>query len=114
MIDMTTERLPNWPPPDDEPIGMDRARQYIAWIRVHAQPVLAEAEAVLEARYPGAETRRSAVKVEQLATWRLSPGMKGLAIGCVSCACMAGSFAMVDITITRDGRLVAKPGLNMR
>jgi hypothetical protein len=40
--------------------------------------------------------------------------MKGLARGCVSCAFMAGSFAMVDITITRDGRLIAKPGLNMR
>jgi hypothetical protein len=76
--------------------------------------VLAEAEAMLAERYPGAETRRSAVKAEQLATWRLSPGMKGLAIGCVSCAFMAGSFAMVDIVITREGRLIAKPGINMR
>jgi hypothetical protein len=32
----------------------------------------------------------------------------------VWCAFMAGSFAMVDITITREGQLVAKPGINMR
>jgi hypothetical protein len=93
---------------------MDRARAYIAWIREHAPPVIAEAEAMLGERYPGAETKRASVKAEQLAMWRLSPGMKGLAIACVSCAFMAGSFAMVDITITREGRLIAKPGVNMR
>lgn len=65
-----TLRLPDWPPPADEPIGMGRARQYIAWIREHALPVVAEAEARLADRYPGAETRRSAVNVEQLATRR--------------------------------------------
>jgi hypothetical protein len=62
--------LPNWRPPADEPIGIDRVRQYIARIRDHAAPVLAEAEAMLAERYPGAETHRSAVKVEQLATRR--------------------------------------------
>ena len=107
-------RLPNWPPPADEPIGHDRAREYIAWIREHAGPVLAEAERMLGERYPNAETRRSAATVDQLATWRLTEGMSGLAIGCVWCAFMAGSFAMVDITITREGELIAKPGLNMR
>jgi hypothetical protein len=57
---------------------------------------------------------RSAVNVEQLAKRRIWEGMKWLSIGCVSCAFMAGSFAMVDITITREGRLIAKPGVNMR
>lgn len=111
---MTTPTLPNWPPPAGEPIGIDRAREYIAWIREHAPPVIAEAERMLAARYPGAETRRSAVTVDQLATWRAWDGMQGLAIGSVWCKYMAGSFAMVDITITAEGRLVARPGLNMR
>jgi hypothetical protein len=62
--------LPNCRPPADEPIGIDRVRQYIARIRDHAAPVLAEAEAMLAERYPGAETHRSTVKVEQLATRR--------------------------------------------
>jgi hypothetical protein len=114
MINMNAEQLPNWPPPADEPIGMDRARQYIAWIREHVPPVLAEAEAMLAERYPGAETHRSAMKVEQLATRRTWEGMKWLSIGCVWVAYMAGSFAMVDIMIMGDGRLIAKPGLNMR
>jgi hypothetical protein len=48
-------RLPNWPPPDDEPIGMGRARQYIAWIREHAPPLIAEAEAMLAEPYPTGE-----------------------------------------------------------
>lgn len=113
---MTTEppRCPQWPPPDDELIGTERARLYIAWIREHAGPVLAQAEAMIEARYPGSQTHRSAVNVNQLAIWSLSPKMSGLSIGTVWCAYMAGSFAMVDISITRDGELIARPGLNMR
>lgn len=112
---MTTDPpcCPQWPPPPDEPIGTERARLYVAWIRDHAGPVLAEAESMIEARYPGSETHRSAANVEALATWSLSAGMPGLCIGTAWCAFMAGSFAMVDITITRDGALIARPGLNM-
>lgn len=40
--------------------------------------------------------------------------MSGLAIGSVWCAYMAGAFAMVNIVITREGRLIAKPDVNMR
>jgi hypothetical protein len=40
--------------------------------------------------------------------------MKWLSIGGVWVAYMAGPFAMVDIMITADGRLIAKLGLNMR
>lgn len=43
-----------------------------------------------------------------------TPNMKGLCIGTVWCQHMAGSFAMVDIVLHREGRLVAKPGMNMR
>ena len=108
-------RLSNWPPPDGEKIGVERARAYVAWIRDHAGPVLEGAERMLHERYPGAELGRSAVTVEQLATWGgPSPNMQGLSIGCVWCDVMAGSFAMVDIVLDREGRLVTKPGLNMR
>jgi hypothetical protein len=131
---MPVPRLPNWPPPDDEQsgdlfgdlrrcargcywrrtCGIDRARQYIAWIKQHAGPVLEEAERMLNDRYPGAEIHRSAATIEMMATRGLSERMQGLSIGCVWCSFMAGSFAMVDIVITREGYLVAKPGLNMR
>jgi hypothetical protein len=111
---MISPTLPNWPPPDGKEIGVERARQYVAWIREHAPQVLEEAELLLQERYPGAEIHRSAATVGMLATRGLSERMQGLAIGCVWCSFMAGSFAMVDIVITREGRLVAKPGLNMR
>lgn len=32
-VHRTTSTLPGWPPPTNEPIGVDPARQYIAWIR---------------------------------------------------------------------------------
>jgi hypothetical protein len=70
---------------------------------------------MLHERYRGAELHRSSVTVDQLATWQgPTPEMAGLSIGTVWCAFMAGSYAMVDIRIMRDGRLEARPGLNMR
>jgi hypothetical protein len=113
-VNETYPRLPNWPPPADEPIGIERAHAYIAWIHAHAPPGLAEAEAMLAERYPGAETHRSAAQAEQSMEWRVWEGMTGLAIGAVWCKVMAGSITMVDIMITADGRLFTKPGLNMR
>lgn len=40
MDGISTKTLPNGPLPDDEVIGIERARQYIAWIRDHAGPPL--------------------------------------------------------------------------
>ena len=109
-----TPTLPDWPPEPGEKIGVERARAYIAWIRVHAPPALEEARAMLRDRYPDAATSTSAVTVEQLAGWSLDPRMTGLAIGTVFCSIGGGTWAQVDISITRDGRLVATPGWNMR
>ncbi len=112
---MDDQRLPDWPPPNDEKFGVERARAYVAWIREHAGPVLEEAERMLRERYPGAELGRSAVTVKQLATWGApTSNMSGLSIGCVWCDVMAGSVAMVDIVLDREGQLVTKPGMNMR
>ena len=108
------DRLPNWPPHDGEPIGVDRARASIARVKQHAGPVLEEAEQLLQARYPGAVVHRPGCTVQQLATCSLSPTMMGLAIGCVACDTVDGSLALVDIVITREGHLVAQPGMNMR
>jgi hypothetical protein len=40
--------------------------------------------------------------------------MPGLAIGSVSASVSGGTWAMVDILIDHDGRLIVRPGLNMR
>jgi hypothetical protein len=40
--------------------------------------------------------------------------MPGLAIGTVSANVSGGTWAMVDILISHDGRLITRPGMNMR
>ena len=107
--------LPNWPPPDGEEIGIDRSRQYIAWIREHAGPVLEEAEQMTRERYPEATIERSGITVQTSAKREApTPTMLGVSIGCVWSAFMAGAFAMVGILIDREGRLITHPGMNMR
>jgi hypothetical protein len=54
-----SDTLPDWPPPDDEPIGIERPRASIAWIREHALPVVAEAEAMLAERCRGISWRNT-------------------------------------------------------
>jgi hypothetical protein len=109
------ERLPDWPPPTDEPIGEAHARSYIAWLREHAPPLLKEARQLIQARYPGVVVTQSSVRRQELATWRApTPQMPGLAIGTVSANVSGGTWAMVDILITHDGRLIVRPGMNMR
>lgn len=111
---ITTAPLPAWPPIDGEPIGVDRARAYIAWIAANVGLLLIEADRMIRERYPHAVTERSSTNVEQLAEWSLSATMTGMSIGCVWASVSGGTFAMVDITIRRDGYLEARPGLNMR
>jgi hypothetical protein len=113
MID--APRLPDWPPPDGEAIGEERARAYVAWIREHAPPLLKEAREMIRARYPGVQADQSSVNVKDLATWHApTPAMPGLAIGTVSASVSGGTWAMVDLLITHDGRLITRPGMNMR
>ncbi len=111
---MTTDaRLPDWPPPDRFAIGEERARAYIAWIRDHAPPLLAEGRRMLQERWGVEDTGTSSVKVHQLATWRLAPEMKDFNIGCVWAPVKGGTWAMANIRIRRDGRLEVVPGWNM-
>lgn len=111
---MTIDTLPDWPPPDGEPIGPDRARAYIAWIKQHAPPLLQEGRRMIHERYPSAYIGTYAARVDQLATWRLSAGMDGLNIGGLWCEPTPGSFAWVNIVIRRDGHLEVRPGQRMR
>jgi hypothetical protein len=111
---ITDAVLPNWPPPPDEPIGEERARQYIAWIRDQAPPLVAEGRRMLQERYPGKATQTAAVNVAQLAIWTLSDRMTGLNIGGVYTDIMPGTWGWMDVRIRRDGRLELRPGLRMR
>ena len=105
---LTAAALPDWPP-EGEPIGTERARAYVLWIKLHA-PLAATAEAMLREQHPGSEPHTSASGVAHLATWTLDPGMAGLAIRCVWVRVQAGDFAMLDLIIRRDGRLALKLG----
>jgi hypothetical protein len=104
--------LPDWPTPASEPIGEDRARAYIAGIRDHVAPCLKEAPQLLHARYPDAMVEQSRVRVQGLATWHPpTERMPRFKIGVVSASVSGGSWAMVDILITHDGRLAVSPGV---
>jgi hypothetical protein len=95
--------------------GEERFRSYIAWIREHVPPCLKDATWMLHARYPGAMIEQSSVRVQELATWHPpTERVPGLAIGVVSASVSGGTWAMVDILITHDGRLEVRPGMNMR
>jgi hypothetical protein len=58
------KRLPDWPPPDGEPIGEERARASIAWLREHAGSCLKEACRMIHARYPDVLTDQSSVRTD--------------------------------------------------
>lgn len=110
---LSSERLPNWPPASGDHIGEERAREYIAWIRQHAQPLVEEGRRILCERFETETTGTSSARVDQLAEWMLDEGMSGLNIGTVYCAIQAGSWAQMNINIRRDGRLEVVPGWNM-
>jgi hypothetical protein len=111
---ITDAALPDWPPPADEPIGEERARTYIAWIREHAGPLVADARKQITDQYPHAVTKTFAATVDQLASWSFDNRITGLGIGSVWASVSGGTWAMVDIRIWQDGRLECRPGLRMR
>lgn len=105
--------LPDWPPLPGEPIGEERARAYITWIRQHAPPLIAEGRRMIQAQYPTAVTDTSSVRLRELATRKLDDNLAGLSVGCVYASIKGGTWAMANISIRRDGRLEVKPGWNM-
>ena len=66
-------------------------------------------------RYPGVSSDQSSGRLQDIATWHAPLlQMNGLAIGRVWASVSVGTWAMVDILITHDGRLAGRPSMNMR
>lgn len=76
--------------------------------------MLHEARELIAARYAVSSIEMSAVNVDQLASWTFGPPLTFLSIGTVYASVAGGTWAMVDIVITADGRLAARLGWNMR
>jgi hypothetical protein len=95
-----------WPPADGEPIGEERARELVAYIRQRAPAVLEVAREHLEQRHPGQAIRTYAVPASQLATATLDRHMSRLAIGTVYVGA-GGTSVQVTIGLERNGALVA-------
>ncbi len=104
-------RIPDWPPPADEPIGIERARAYFAWISENVPPLIATAEQMLRERWgDSGKIRTSSWRMHQFAAQRLMAGRDSMYLGCVSAPKPGGSWVYVDIRITRDGYLVISQG----
>jgi hypothetical protein len=83
---------PRLAPPAGEPIGEERARAYVAWVREHAPTYLRDVRQLIHAKYSGASVEQSSVRVQELATWHgPTPQMPGLAIGILSASVSGGT-----------------------
>lgn len=103
-----------WPPPHGEKIGEELARQLVAWMREVSPPVIEEARQLLAEVAPGVPVVTSSCSVQALAGWGLDEGMSALCVGTVWCTAGKAVWMMMDILLTREGELVARPGYGMR
>jgi hypothetical protein len=92
-----------WPPPSDEPLGIDRARALVAALKLIIGPVVDAAESDVRARagYP-IDVSRSAESVSVLATRSLAAEMTSLCLGIVY-QTDANPAACVSVQLMRDG-----------
>jgi hypothetical protein len=96
---------PWWPLPDDEPIGDDRARELMAYLKSAVPAVVAAVSAYLIARHPEAEIQAYAITTATLAKQSLGEHMRGVSIGSVSVPGSSGRAETVGIAFTREGRI---------
>ena len=96
-----------WPPPDEEPIGEERARDLVRYIRERAPAVLEAAHQALRERHPSAEIITSAVPASGLATMSLARTMTCITVGMVYVG-QAGSADTIPIQLDRAGNLLAR------
>ena len=91
-----------WPLPDHEPIGDERVRELMRYLRMVAPRAVASAVA----RYPqlGA-TRVCLLPAGCLASLALDPGMRGICIGAASSPGAGGGQEIIDVALTRAGRV---------
>lgn len=95
-----------WPPVDGEPIGEERARELVAYLRERAPAILEIARQYLEERCPAHELQTYAAPATSIAAMTLERHMTRLPIGAVYCGA-GGTAVMVSISLERNGALVA-------
>jgi hypothetical protein len=95
-----------WPTADGEPIGEERARELIAYIKQRAPAIIALAREHLEEGHPGQPIKTYAVPAAQLGECRLEPHMTGIGIGVVYTG-QGGTSDQVSIALTRNGWITA-------
>lgn len=108
----TTERLPDWPPPPGK-IGIERAKQYIAWIKHHAPALIAAGSAEIRRAYPYASVGTSSHSVARLAEESATQNHR-LCIGSIRGDLTPRGTAVLQVWITADGRLELVAGQRMR
>lgn len=110
---ISTEPMPAWPPPEGRPIGVERAKFYVNWIKVAVRPLIAEAEQVLLNRYPDGEITTTSLSVAEVSTRVIDPHRGELCVGSVWSRQESGSHAEMAIWIEGSGCLVLRPSLGM-
>lgn len=110
---LSTEPMPGWPPPKDKPIGVERARFYVRWMKVAARPLVAEAEQILLNKFPDGVITTESLSIEKLAARSINAYQPNLCIGSVWCKQPNGSQAEMAIWIDQKGCLVLKESLGM-
>src|SRR5690349_749270 len=93
-----------WPPPDNEPIGEERARELVAYIKQRAKPILELAHAEIQARHAGEEVTVSGVPAAVLARMSLDRRMTCICIGTL----YVGTTDQIPIQLDRTGKILAR------
>ena len=96
-----------WPPPDQEPIGEERARELVRYLRERAPAVLAVAQAELASRHGDTPIETSAVPASQLAKMFVVRTMTCITVGMVYVG-QAGSADTIPIQLDRAGNVRAR------
>ena len=89
-----------WPPPDDELIGEERARDLVRYLRVRAPMVLEVARDELASRHSDADIQTSTVPASELAAMYLARTMTCITTGLVYVG-QAGSTDTIPIQLDR-------------
>ena len=99
-------------PPDGETIGIERARQLVAYTKPLMPAIMAEVEAWLRSEQ-SKPIERSAVPASKLAQIVMHPAMRGIGLGSVW-AGRGGNASIVTVTLLRDGSVTWKAVRSVR
>lgn len=99
--------LPEWWPVEGEPIGEERARELVAYIRERAPAILEIAHAELQGRHAAAEITVSGVPAAQLAKMSMDRRMTCVCIGVLYTGA-GGTTDQIPIHLDRSGKILAR------